>query len=247
LVGTWLAEWPNRVHQEIRVDEVSNDGLVDGVFCGVRLSDGSVFFFDFSVADPSFDGSVLRLQRGTKHSYWFSAVPDGGVRFVYRRIGRKSHTTVMHSASDKESLCIDRVRSPSVEGLGAAAGPDGAAPLTGVWTGTHDRENGLVAELHSVLSSEGDLSGILCHTRRDGSMVFFQFGPGADIEAIASEGGFTIERVPFRAKMTHRFDASDGSSVRYRERVRRKPWRVDMLLQPGASETGCLRRIVLVP
>lgn len=243
LVGTWLAKWGKGVHEEIRVDRISGDGVVDGVFCGVRGNDGSVFFFDFAVAAASFDGSVLSLQR-TKHSYAFSSVADGaGVRYVYRRKGRRSHTIVMEPpAEGSQSQCADRVRPPDAGDFDPDAALDGDAPFTGLWN--IEDTDGLATELRAVLSPGGTLSGALCYERRDGSMVFFEFAPGAEIEAVASEDGFKIERVPFKAKMTHRLDPVDGPGVRYRERVRRKPWRMDVVLEPGASETGCLRGLV---
>ena len=249
LVGTWVANWGKGIREEIRVDAVSAYASISGVFCGVRSRDGSIFFFDFSIARPKFDGSELSLKRGKsgKHTYRFEAVSDGsGVEYTYRQKGRKAYRTVMVPAAEGDvSQCADRIRSRSDGRLSIKTMDEPSvandSPFTGVWTGINDID--MVVEMRAGLLRGGQLAGTLCFGRRDRSMVFFDFAPDQGIEAVASSNGFEIERRPFKAKMTHRLDVADLFGVRYRERVQRKPWRTNIVLAPGASEAGCLRRI----
>lgn len=239
LVGTWVATWPGGARQELRVDAVSPEGVVDGVFCGVRIQDRSMFFFDVSAAAPVLDGAVLRMQRG-KHSYAFTA-QDQGVQFVYTRRGSTPHTIVMTAPGpENEARCIGRVRSLASSVLPSA--PAGGVPFTGLWT--YVDEKGRATELLSSLSDEGALSGTLCYQRSDGSVALFDFAPDDVIQSVPSDGGFEVVRRPFKANMTHRFDVLESGGLRYRERVRSKPWRMDVALAAGPWEGGCLRRIV---
>ena len=242
LIGTWAATWPDGPRHEIRVDSVSDDGVVLGTFCGVRRNDGSVFFFDFAVAEPSFDGGVLALRRG-KHSYWFRADPGTGVDFVYRRRDSSAQRVLMLPSEATDLLqCIDRIVPAGDRFDHLSSVSSVAQGYTGVWSVEDD--GGSVTELRSSVSDADAFSGTLCYTRSDGSIAFFDFAPGARIEAQRSDGGYAVVRAPFRVRLTHRFDAAQSDALRYRERLRRKPWRMDVALTRALHPAGCLHRIM---
>ena len=86
-------------------------------------------------------------------------------------------------------------------------------------------------------------SGTVCFVREDDSVAFFDFGPGGRIEASSEGERVTVERKPFKTKMTHMMEMTDDGHVTYTEKVGTKPQCLTLELSRGSVEDGCIRRI----
>ena len=83
----------------------------------------------------------------------------------------------------------------------------------------------------------------MCFVREDDSVAFFDFGPGGRIEASSEGERVTVERKPFKTKMTHMMEMTDDGHVTYTEKVGTKPQCLTLELSRGSVEDGCIRRI----
>ena len=233
-LGEWGGTWPNNIRNEIRIDEVTPKE-VKGTFCGVRKSDGSVLFYDFDKVNTKASAETVELKRA-KHTHWVSATGDG-VRLGYRRKNQKRHRMNLDQG---EMQCIGRI-TPATAPFGAGDEQADTAGMVGTWSGYDDR--GKATEVRIADHSAEGTSGTVCFVRKDDSVAFFDFAPGGRIEASPEGERVTVERKPFKAKMTHVMEMTDDGHVTYTESVGNKPPRLTLKLNRGAVDDGCLRRI----
>ena len=233
-LGEWGGTWSNNVRNEIRIDEATPKA-VTGTFCGVRKGDGSVFFYDFDKVKAKVKAETIELKRG-KHTHWVSATGDG-VRLGYRRQGQKRFRMKLDQG---EMQCIGRI-TPATAPVGAGDEQADTAGMVGTWSAYDDR--GKATEVRIAQHSAEGTSGTVCFVRKDDSAAFFDFAPGGRIEASTKGERVTVERKPFKGKMTHVMEMTDDGQVTYTERVGNKPPRLTLKMKRGAVEDGCLRRI----
>lgn len=235
-IGEWGGTWAKiDKRDEVRIDAASA-GEVTGTFCGVRIGDGSVVFFDFDAVDSTVDGPSVKMNLGRKYTYWVTATDDG-VELGYRRKGKKRHRMALAQGPMK---CITRI-TPRASPLKAPGSMPDATGLEGTWTAYDDK--GLATEVRITDHSANGTSGTVCYVRKDGAVAFFDFAPGARIEGRTKNDRVEVVRAPFKAKMKHRIELTGDGQLQYKERVRNKPWRLTLEMQRGAVEDGCIRRV----
>ena len=233
-LGEWGGSWSNKVRNEIRID-AATPKAVTGTFCGERKGDGSVFFYDFDKVKSKVKADSIELKRG-KHTHWVSATGDG-VKLGYRR---KNKRRFQMNLDQGEMQCIGRI-TPATTPVGGDDKQAYTAGMVGTWSAYNDR--GKATEVRIAQHSAEGTSGTVCFVRKDDSTAFFDFAPGGRIEASTEGERVTVERKPFRAKMTHVMEMTDDGGVTYTERVGNKPPRPTLKMKRGAVEDGCLRRI----
>ena len=212
-IGQWGGTWPKAgARNEVRIDGATSDE-VHGTFCGVRNGDGSVFFYDFDKVKAKAKAGSVELKRG-KHTHWVSATAEG-VELGYRRKNKKRHNMALEQG---EMQCIGRI-TPAAAPLDAADEPGEDAGMVGVWSAYDDR--GKATEVRLTDHSEEGARGTVCYVRKDDSVAFFDFGPGARIEADTEGGRVTIERKPFKYEDDPR-DGDGRGRARYLPRERRE-------------------------
>ena len=235
-IGAWGGTWAKiNKRDEVRID-AANAEEVTGTFCGVRIGDGSVLFFDFRAADPTVDGPSVKMNRGGKYTYWVTATDDG-VELGYKRKNKSRHRMTLAQGPME---CITRI-TPHASPLNSPESTPNATGLEGTWTAYDDK--GLATEIRITGHSAEGASGTVCYVRKDGAVAFFDFAPGARIEGRSTDDRVEVVRAPFKAKMTHRIELIGDGQLQYKERVRNKPWRLTLKMQRGAVENGCIRRI----
>ena len=237
-IGEWGGTWPRvDVRNEIRIDAVTPEG-VQGTFCGVRKGDGSVYFFDFGKVESEAEPDRLRMKR-RKQTYWLRATGKG-VSLGYQRTGQKRHRMRLRQGKMR---CIGRITRPGepIEAQAEAAGGEG---LVGRWRARHD--DGQTTEIWMKTGPQDGASGTICRVRKDESIAFADFGPGRRIEANAEEGEVTIERKPFKKKVTHVMKMGEDGRLMYSESVGRKLVRT-LEFDRGAAEDGCMGRVRPAP
>ena len=234
-IGEWGGTWAKAdTRNEIRIDAATVKEA-NGTFCGVRKSDGSVFVYDFDKVKSKVKADSVELKRG-KHTHWVSATAEG-VELGYRRKNQKRYRMTLDQGTMQ---CIGRI-TPATAPLGANDEAAETAGMAGTWSAYDDR--GKATEVRIVSHSEEGASGTVCFVRKDDSVVYFDFTPGGRIEASIEGERMTIERKPFKTKITHVMEMSGEGHVTYTEKVGSKPPRLTLELQRGSVEDGCIRRI----
>ena len=233
-LGEWGGTWSNKVRNEIRIDEATPKA-VRGTFCGVRKGDGSVFFYDFENVKTKVKAESVELKRG-KHTHSVSATGEG-VRLGYRRKNQKRSEMNLDQGAMQ---CVVRI-TPATAPIDAHDEQADTAGMVGTWSAYDDR--GKATEVRIAEHSAQGTSGTVCFVRKDDSAAFFDFAPGGRIEASADGERVTIERKPFKAKMTHVMEMTEDGHLGYIESVGNKPPRLTLEMKRGAVEDGCLRRI----
>ena len=233
-LGEWGGTWSNKVRNEIRIEEATPNA-VRGTLCGVRKGDGSMFFFDFDKVESKVKADSVELKRG-KHTHWVSATDDG-VKLGYKRKNKKRYRMNLDQG---EMQCIGRI-TPATAPVGAGDEQADTAGMVGTWSAYDDR--GKATEVRIAEHSAQGTSGTVCFVRKDDSAAFFDFAPGGRIEANAEGERVTVERKPFKGKMTHVMEMTDDGHLTYTERVGNKPPRLTLKMKRGAADDGCLRRI----
>ena len=194
-----------------------------------------MFFYDFDKVESKVKADSVELKRG-KHTHRVSATGDG-VKLDYRRKNKKRSEM---SLDQGEMQCIGRI-TPATAPVGADDEQADTAGMVGTWSAYDDR--GKATEVRIAQHSAEGTSGTVCFVRKDDSAAFFDFAPGGRIEASTEGERVTVERKPFKAKMTHVMEMTDDGGVTYTERVGNKPPRLTLKMKRGAVEDGCLRRI----
>ena len=233
-LGEWGGTWSNNVRNEIRIEEATPKA-VTGTFCGVRKADGSVFFYDFDKVESKVKTDSVELKRG-KQTHWVSATGDG-VKLGYKRKNQKRYRMNLDQG---EMQCIGRITAATAP-VGAGDEQADSAGMVGTWSAYDDR--GKATEVRIAQHSAQGTNGTVCFVRKDDSVAFFDFGPGGRIEASTEGERVTVERKPFKGKMTHVMEMTDDGQVTYTERVGNKPPRLKLELKRGTVDDGCLRRI----
>ena len=234
-IGEWGGTWPKvEARNEIRIDDTTPDE-VTGTFCGVRIGDGSVLFYDFDKVKSKVKVGSVELKRG-KHTHWVRAT-DKGVDLGYRRKNKKRHRMALEQGAMQ---CIGRI-TPAMAPLDAHDEQDDSTGMVGTWSAYDKR--GKATEVRITEHSGKGASGTVCFVRKDDAVAFFDFGPEGRIEADSEGERVTVERKPFKAKMTHVMEVTDDGHLRYSEKVGTKPPRLTLELSRGAAEDGCIRRI----
>lgn len=233
-LGEWGGTWSNNVRNEIRIDGATADE-VQGTFCGVRKSDGSVFFYDFDKVKTKVEAQTIELKRA-KHTHWVSATDDG-VRLGYQRKNKKRFETDLDRG---EMQCIGRI-TPATAPLESSGDQPETAGMVGTWSAYDDR--GKATEVRIAKHSAQGTSGTVCYVRNDDAVAFFAFSPKGRIEANTEGERVEIKRKPFKKTMTHVMEMTDDGEITYTESVGNKPPRLTLKLKRGTAEDGCLRRI----
>ena len=234
-IGEWGGTWANAdTRNEIRIDAATAKEA-NGTFCGTRKSDGSVFFFDFDKVKSKVKADSVKLKR-RKHTHWVTATANG-VELGYRRKNQRRYRMTLDQGTMQ---CIARI-TPATAPLGGNDEAADTAGMTGTWSAYDDR--GKATEVRIVSHSEEGASGTVCFVRKDDSVAYFDFTPGGRIEASIDGDRMTIERIPFKTKMTHVMEMSAEGGVTYTEKVGNKPPRLTLELKRGSVEDGCIRRI----
>ena len=200
---------------------------VTGTFCGVRIGDGSVLFYDFDKVKSKVKVGSVELKRG-KHTHWVRAT-DKGVDLGYRRKNKKRHRMALEQGAMQ---CIGRI-TPAMAPLDAHDEQDDSTGMVGTWSAYDKR--GKATEVRITEHSGKGASGTVCFVRKDDAVAFFDFGPEGRIEADSEGERVTVERKPFKAKMTHVMEMTDDGHLRYSEKVGTKPPRLTLELSRGAG------------
>ena len=233
-LGEWGGTWSNNVRNEIRIDEATPKA-VTGTFCDVRKGDGSVFFYDFDKVESKVMADSVELKRG-KHTHWVSATGDG-VKLGYRRKNKKRFEMNLDQGAMQ---CVVRI-TPATAPIDAHDEQADTAGMVGTWSAYDDK--GKATEVRIAEHSAQGTSGTVCFVLKNDSAAFFDFAPGGRIEASTEGERVTVERKPFKGKMTHVMEMTGKGQVTYTERVGNKPPRLTLKLNRGAVDDGCLRRI----
>ena len=194
-LGEWGGTWSHNVRNEIRIDEATPKA-VTRTFCGVRKSDGSVFFYDFDKVKTKVKAETVELKRA-RHTHWVSATDDG-VRLGSQAKNKKRFKM---NLGQGEMQCIGRI-TPATAPVEAGDEQADTAGMVGTWSAYDDSRK--ATEVRIAEHSAEGTSGTVCFVRKDDSAAFFDFGPGGRIEASTKGERVTVERKPFKATRRNR-------------------------------------------
>ena len=237
LIGSWTIQGgttENGIAIQIRIEHIDDRGRATGTYCSTRPDD-SIFGFELRPkggVKASLRKGVLKFAR-SKRKYELSMNEDDTMRFEFSRKGKKSPTMTMERS--EPDGCLKRF-APADETATHTVAAGGQDEFVGGWEGK--AKNKIKIGIHvASIDGDGQANALYCWTRKDGSMVMFDAGPGATVQSMVEDGKLRAER----GKHSYELVTSGEDKVRHTYRRDGKNPMHTTLKRTAPS--GCLARV----
>ena len=237
LIGSWTIQGgttEDGIGVQIRIERIDDRGRATGTYCSTR-TDASFFGFELRPkggVKTSLKRGVLKFARG-KQKYALAMNDDGTMRFEYSRKGKKWPTMTMERS--ETAGCLKRFAAAD-ETATHTVGEGEAGEFAGVWEGK--AKNKIKIGIHvASIDGDGQANALHCWTRKDGSMVAFDAGPGETAHSVVEDGKLRT----VRGKHSYELVTSGEDKVRHTYRKDGKN-AVHTTLR-RTTPSGCLTRV----